>query len=575
MSAELSSAHLSGRPLRLSSPAARLAAVAAVAVICLSCLAVPIASGVPPEIFVLIFACFSAAYVVAGGIGWMVRPRNPTGPLLLAIGLGGALILLGFAPIPWIGIATQLSATSATVLLFLVLLISPAGRFSSRLDAVGFVVLAATYVTVVLLRPPLLTGLLGPILVLMSTALLLLVLRRWYMASRPVRRSLGLIAGAGAITALIFVMNSISVILQIPNEPGSPVFAVDAIGRALIPFGFLTGILRLRMARIAIADLVTELGQLPEPGRLREALAAALRDPTLQMGYWSQPDRAYLDANDSIVQVPTDGERRAATYLEHAEAPLAVILHDPALDEDPGLVAAVGAAVRLAVENERLTAEVETQLAEVRASRARIIEVGDAERKRVERDLHDGAQQRLVSLSLALRITRMKLGDHGDPSVLESLDDASANAKAALTELRELARGIHPAILTEAGLGAAVQSLADRSSVPASVEGASGERFAPPVEGTAYFVVSEALANVNKYAKATRASVRLRRAPEELTVEVADDGIGDADPGRGSGLKGLTDRLAAVNGTLEIHSPAGAGTTVTAHIPIPLAGLTL
>jgi signal transduction histidine kinase len=224
--------------------------------------------------------------------------------------------------------------------------------------------------------------------------------------------------------------------------------------------------------------------------------------------------------------------------------------------------------MRLAVENERLQSEVERQLAEVRASRARIVEAGDAERKRLERDLHDGAQQRLVSLSLALRVARMKLGDDADPAMRLGLEQASEDARLALAELRELARGIHPAILTEAGLGAALESLADRSAVPVSVEGATGERFAPIVERTAYFVVSEALANVNKYAGGTRASVRLGRDDGCLTVEVSDDGVGGADTARGSGLRGLADRLAAVDGTIAIDSPPGAGTRLVAVIPL-------
>lgn len=567
--ATLIPSRVGGRLVGLDPAAARPVVIPLVAAISLSCLAVPLSRGGPLEIIAPIFICFSAAYVFAGSIGWILKPRNLTGPVLMVIGLCGAFSLLGAAPIPWIGTVTQLSATTATVLLFLVLLISPAGRFASRLDVIGFVVLAVTYSTTVVLRPAFLSGAIPLILGLVSIALLMLVLRRWLLASGPTRRSLGPIAAAGAITASIFLMNSISISFGIPNEPGSLVFAVDAVGRALIPFGFLAGLIRLRMARIAIADLVTELGGLPAPERLRDALASALGDRTLQVGHWSPSAGAYLTADGSPVQLPDEDRHRAVTRLEHDGTPIAVIVHDAALQEDPGLVAAVAAAVRLTVENERLAARVQTQLEEVRASRTRIIEAGDAERKRVERDLHDGAQQRLVSLALALRLARVRLGDRVDPAALETLDQASAEAKAALGELRELARGIHPAILTEAGLGAAVQSLADRSAVPVSVEGATAERFAPPVQGTAYFVVSEGLANVNKYARATHASVRLRREPDALTVEIFDDGVGDADPSRGSGLNGLVDRLAAVNGTLEIQSPTGAGTRLTAHIPIP------
>jgi signal transduction histidine kinase len=543
-------------------------AIALVGAASIGCLAIPIATGGQPAIFLPIFICFSASYVVAGAIGWTLRPSNPVGPLLLAIGLAGAFILLGATGLPWIGIVTQASATTATILLFLILLISPTGHFSSRLDRFGFAGLSAAYVLIVVVRPAFLEGRQPLTLAIVSAALLFLVARRWALASRPARRSLAPVAMVGVITSAVFLMNSISIGLGIPNEPGSLVFAIDAVGRALIPFGFVLALLRLRMARIAVSDLVTEWGEMPSPARLRDALVSALGDPTLQLGYWSASEGQYRAADGSVVAVTPVNTHQAVTHLEHHGDPIAVITHDAALAEDPGLVTAVGAAVRLAVENERLTAEVESQLEEVRASRRRILAAGDAERKRVERDLHDGAQQRLVSVSLALRLAQLRLGDHADPAVQEAIEQASEDAKAALQELRELARGIHPTILTDAGLAAAVQSLADRSAVPAAVDVEGNERYATPVEGTAYYVVSEALANVNKYARAEHASVRIERTLGALLVVVSDDGIGDADPSRGSGLSGLIDRLAAVNGTLEIDSPSGLGTRVTARIPI-------
>jgi signal transduction histidine kinase len=264
---------------------------------------------------------------------------------------------------------------------------------------------------------------------------------------------------------------------------------------------------------------------------------------------------------------PSDSSGRAVTFLERDGQPIAAIVHDAVLLDDPGLVASVASAMRLSVENERLQAEVEAQLAEVRESRARIVAAGDAERRRVERDLHDGAQQRLVSLTLALRMANLKLGDDADPDVRRSLEEASEEARSALAELRELARGIHPQILTEAGLGPAIESIADRSSIPVTVEGATTERFSPAVEGTAYFVVSEALTNIVKYANANRAIVRIGREEARLTIEVSDDGIGGADPANGSGLRGLVDRLAVIDGGLEIVSPRGGGTRLLAFIP--------
>jgi signal transduction histidine kinase len=221
---------------------------------------------------------------------------------------------------------------------------------------------------------------------------------------------------------------------------------------------------------------------------------------------------------------------------------------------------------RLTDANIRLQNQIEEQLQEVRASRARIVEAGDRERRRVERDLHDGAQQRLVSLSLELRVAQSALGDDADPAVRQSLDRAIEEAMAALAELRELALDIHPLILTEGGLAEAVESLADRTSVDVVVD-VGPERYPSPVEAAAYFVISEALANVMKYARATRATVRVKALDGALRVEVEDDGIGGADPRAGSGLSGLADRLAALDGTLSVTSPTGGGTRISAQIP--------
>jgi signal transduction histidine kinase len=222
---------------------------------------------------------------------------------------------------------------------------------------------------------------------------------------------------------------------------------------------------------------------------------------------------------------------------------------------------------RLTDANARLQTQIEAQLEEVRASRARIVEAGDVERRRVERDLHDGAQQRLVALTLALRLASTRLGPDADPSVKLSLEQASDEARAALSELRELARGIHPQLLTEAGLRAAIDSLAARATVTVSVDVDPNARFAPGVEAIAYFVVSESLANIAKYAEASSVAVRAGWRDGVLTVEVADDGRGGADPRTGTGLRGLLDRVSAADGTLDVISPPGGGTRIVARIP--------
>ena len=255
---------------------------------------------------------------------------------------------------------------------------------------------------------------------------------------------------------------------------------------------------------------------------------------------------------------------RAVTVLEHDGQRLAALVHDPALLEEPELLEAVGAAACLALENARLQAELRAQLAEVRASRARIVAAGDAERRRLERDLHDGAQQRLLGIRLALQLARGRLAD-GGASVDELLAEADAEVVDALTELRALARGIHPAILTEEGLAPALAALARRAPVPIEVS-VCRERLPAPLEATAYFVAAEALANVVKHAHASSASIEVARIDGRLAVAVADDGEGGADPG-GAGLRGLRDRVEALDGRLEVESSAEGGTRVSAAIP--------
>lgn len=331
----------------------------------------------------------------------------------------------------------------------------------------------------------------------------------------------------------------------------------------LVPAGFLFGVLRARLARGSVAELAVELGRGAPLGRLRDILARALRDPSLVLAFPAWSGSGYVDAQGQPVDVPEPSPGRALTRLEHDQATLAVLIHDPAIDaEDPGLVEAVGSIARLALENERLGAQVRAQLDEVVASRARIVEATDAERRRIERDLHDGAQQRLVALAMRLEQARTQSSGMAD-----LIDATMAELLAAITEVRSLARGLHPTILTEAGLGAAVEALAERTPLPVRVD-VPEERFPPQVEVAAYYVIAEALTNIVRYAHASEARVAVRREEGgRLLVEVTDNGQGGADAGAGTGLRGLSDRLAAIGGELSVRSPTGGGTSVTAMMP--------
>jgi signal transduction histidine kinase len=317
-----------------------------------------------------------------------------------------------------------------------------------------------------------------------------------------------------------------------------------------------------------VGRLAVDLGSRPPPAGFRDALARTLHDPTLQVLFRLPDGGSFVDEQGNLTALPGPESDRVATLLERDGEPIAALVHERALLDDPELIETAAATAQLAIENERLRAEIRAQLQEVVASRARIVTATDTERRRLERDLHDGAQQRLVALALSLRMARSRLGENADPEAANALRDAADELGLALAELREFARGIHPAILTEAGLADALESLAQRSPVPASVEITLHTRPPPSVEAAVYFVVSEALANAAKHAGASSVCVTVTEHDGRVVAQVIDDGAGGADERRGTGLMGLSDRIAAVGGTLDVRSPVGAGTRLVAVVPL-------
>jgi signal transduction histidine kinase len=329
-------------------------------------------------------------------------------------------------------------------------------------------------------------------------------------------------------------------------------------GQFAVAIALLVGLLAAELARGTVADLVVELSHVP-PGEVRNALARTLHDDSLQVAYWLPMRRVYVDEAGRPVDLPGDG--RAVTKLDD----IAAIVHDPELD--PELVEAAGAAARLALHNARLQADVSAQLAKVQESRRRIVAAGDEERRKIERDLHDGAQQRLVALALELRIAQRQVGDD-NPELEGVLGRAVAELQVAVEELRELARGVHPAVLTEEGLAGALESLAARTPLPVKIDAAPEERLPSEIEAAAYFVVCEAIANAVKHAHASQIRVSAQRGNGTLVIEVEDDGVGGAhENGTGSGLRGLVDRVEAHGGTLRIESESGEGTKVVGELP--------
>jgi signal transduction histidine kinase len=317
----------------------------------------------------------------------------------------------------------------------------------------------------------------------------------------------------------------------------------------------------------AVGELIERLNN-PEADRsLGQALADALGDRSLKLVYWRPSAGHYVTYDGRRVELPQPGSGRAVTEVEREGIRVGAIIHDASLADEPDLVRAVAASAALALENERLEAELRARLDELQSSRARLVEVSIFERRRLERDLHDGAQQRLVALSLQLGLARRSLDTGDGRAAIAMLDAARDELARALEELRELARGIHPAVLTDRGLEAALEALAERAPLPVSLDEMPAERLPAPVEAAAYFVVAEALTNVAKYAGASSAEVRIARDHGYAVVEVRDDGVGGADPAVGTGLRGLADRLAALDGRLEVHSPEGEGTIVRAEVP--------
>ncbi len=324
--------------------------------------------------------------------------------------------------------------------------------------------------------------------------------------------------------------------------------ALEAIGNAMC------AVARRLLATRAVAG-----------GPVREMLAERLGDTSLNIAYWLPEREIFVDDAGRKVELPDPDSGRTWTAVEHEGVRVAAIVHDAELDATPELVTAAASAAALAIDNERLKAELRARVEELRVSRLRIVEAADDARRQIERDLHDGAQQQLVSLALDLRLLRARLKH--EPELADTVQELADKLAEALAELRELARGIHPAVLSAHGLAPAIHVLGERAPIKVDCDLQCDDRLPAPIEAAAYFVVAEGLTNVVKYANASRAMVSVRRRPGAVEVSVADDGVGGARIDAGSGLRGLSDRLAALEGRIELESPLGEGTRLSAWIP--------
>jgi signal transduction histidine kinase len=536
------------------------------------------------------------SFIGTGVFAWWRRPLNRFG--LLMTGVGIAWFLAGLTES---NNSTVFTIGSYVEPLYLVLVIQmvlsfPTGRletFAQRVTiAAGYLDVLAVRLPFFLLGGDISSDLTGPrpdnvfalvdapdladvfdytatfiaVVVLVST--LVLLVRKRQAATVPQRRALAPMLWTGlALVGLLGIAFLVDV-LGLPSEIGDVAGLLALVAFAVLPFAFLAGLVRSRYSRAgAVGELIERLNN-PEADRsLGLALADALGDRSLKLVYWRPSAGHYVTYDGRPVALPEPGSGRAVTEVEREGIRVGAIIHDAALGEEPGLVRAVAASAALALENERLGAELRARLDELQSSRSRLVEVSMFERRRLERDLHDGAQQRLVALSLQLGLAKRRLEEGQSGPAGAMLDAARDELARALEELRELARGIHPAVLTDRGLEPALEALAERAPLPVSLDQMPAERLPAPVEAAAYFVVAEALTNVVKYADASTAAVRIRRNGSYAVVEVRDDGVGGADPTVGTGLRGLADRLAALDGRLEVHSPPGEGTTVRAEVP--------
>jgi signal transduction histidine kinase len=529
----------------------------------------------------VVYRLIGWSFAACGLIAWRRRPDSRSGRLMAAAGVGffGSAIVGQLHPALAQTAAMFLQELWAPFFVALLLTLLTGGRLESRVDwlLVGAFVLALWVLQAVwllfyeqdgnLLAAFPNAGIADAVdkgqrslAGLASVAVAVVVAVRWRAASRPRRRAL-LPSVAGSAALLLFAALLTNDIVT--GSRSQTVLWLAICSLVSVPAAFLFGLLRSRLARGGVADLFRDL-KTTSGGALQGVLAKALGDPSLVVAYRLPESLGYADADGRPVLVPPVAADRSSATVESDGTELAALVYDASLDDDPELVEAVRAAAGMALENERLHAEAASRLVEVQASRERIVAASDAERRRLERNLHDGAQQRLVALSLQLRLLEGRVGD--DPSAQELVSSASTQLAQSLAELRELARGIHPAVLNH-GLEAALDSLAARSPVPTKVDYEGDGPLPEPVELAAYFVASEALTNVAKYAQATAASVRFARTRSRAVIEIADDGVGGADEARGSGLRGLADRVEALDGRLRVVSPPGAGTVVVAELP--------
>jgi signal transduction histidine kinase len=499
--------------------------------------------------------------IACGLVGWSRWPESRSGMLMTATGFAWFAGNFTTAQLAWLAWLSAHALYLYRGPLVELVLTYPRGRRATLLDraavAGGYV---AAVVTPIWRSEAATIALAGCLVGVATTAYLRAIgrERRERLASWQ----------ATTFTALVLATGASAFLASPTVGVQDARLLLEQVGLCVLAFGLLAGLFARSWERAGVTDLVVELGEAPS-GTLRTTLARVLGDPTLRVGYWSPTAGSYVDDAGRPFEIPLPGGNRSVTRVGRQGHPVAALVHDPAVLEDPRLLDAVGAASRLAASYALLQAETRAQLTELHASRRRLLETGDAERRRLETRLRAGAERRLVCLGQLLHQARGRAGVN--PELAAGLDSAEVQLERTLRELRELAHGLHPQALTEHGLARALVSLAEESPVPVEFS-LSVEPLPQEIEAAIYFVCSEALANVAKYASASKIGVVVATTDGAARVEVVDDGVGGADAAHGSGLRGLADRLEALGGSLAIESPPDGGTRVIGELP--LAGST-
>ena len=559
-------------PKRLSSLLIALAVLAWVVIAVLA--------GTYPKLAAMLGVVVGASFLAAGLIAWRSRPRNRTGLLMVVVGLAWLPQRLQDNALPFDLqlVMIALGGVWAASLAHLVLAF-PTGRLGGPVERVT-VALAYVYAFALgvcncvrdltrwqgegAMPAPIRLVLDNQVVVIAAfgIAVTVLLLMRWWRSTAAQRRSAMPVLVASVLAIAFFVAAKPA---EDANVYEDAVHIALLLEVAAVPLAYLTILLQRRFHRAGVADLVVQLSGSTRLDSLQSALATTLNDETLQVGYWLPEQERYVDSDGKPILLPP-GPNRVMTKVDRNGSAVAVLVHDPSLRDEPELVEAACAAAALALDNERLTAELRARLRQLAASRTRVLQAAESERRRLERDLHDGVQQRLLSVAMTLGLAESTMAT--DPAQGKPLvGEAKEAVLAALDDLRAVCQGVHPPILTERGLVGAVQELTATASVPVSLTVDVPGPLQPEIESTAYYVLAESLANITKHARANAASVVASRTNGRLTVTVSDDGVGGADADKGTGLAGMAGRVEAIGGTLRVTSPVGLGTEIVAELP--------